>query len=206
MQDFTGITFNYLTGVKATDKRKSGNTVWLWKCQCGNEIEVRSALVKNGHTKSCGCYKTRDKDVLKNCRHCGEISYRRNQNGCYASVCEKCFNKQSSDSRSPSLYMLCQARTRAKKSGIPFSIEEKDIVVPEFCPILGLRLERGTMKQRDSSPSLDKIIPELGYVPGNVAVISHLANRIKNTGSAEDHRKIADWMDAQKDFTNALCS
>ena len=61
----------------------------------------------------------------------------------------------------------------------------------------------GTMKERDSSPSLDRVVPSLGYIPSNVAVISHLANRIKNTGTAEQHRRIADWMDAQSEAANA---
>lgn len=88
------------------------------------------------------------------------------------------------------------AKRRCKKSGVPFDITSKDIVVPEVCPILGIKLEFGEMQDRDSSPSLDRIIPELGYVVGNIAVISFKANRIKNHGSSDEHRKIADWMDS----------
>jgi hypothetical protein len=43
---------------------------------------------------------------------------------------------------------------------------------------------------------LDRIIPEEGYVAGNVNVVSYRANRIKNDGTAEEHLKIADWMDS----------
>jgi hypothetical protein len=103
----------------------------------------------------------------------------------------------------PERGLLRLAQRRCKKSGVVCTITEKDIVVPEFCPILGLKLEFGEMDNRNNSPSLDRIIPELGYVPGNVAVISYRANRIKNEGLAEEHRKIADWMDAQKELTNA---
>jgi len=201
MEDFTGITFNYLTGVRATDKRKCGNTVWVWKCQCGNETEVRSALVKNGHTKSCGCYKETQTDILKTCRFCGETSYRRTQNGARSSVCEKCFNKQGAKSRDPILVMLSAARARAKKAGVAYSLTKEEVEVPEYCPILGIKLEQGTVKERDNSPSLDRIKSELGYIPGNVAVISFKANRIKNHGTAEQHRRIADWMDAQTQST-----
>lgn len=66
---------------------------------------------------------------------------------------------------------------------------------PERCPILDLELdfsEKG--KRNDSSPSIDKIIPEKGYVPGNVAIISWRANRIKNNGTADEHQKIANWI------------
>lgn len=198
MEDFTGITFNYLTGIRATDKRKSGNTVWVWKCRCGNETEVRSALVKSGHTKSCGCYRGAQSEILKKCRFCGEISYRRTPVGSRSSVCESCFNKQSSKSRDHVLVMLSAARARAKKVGVPYSLTRENITIPEYCPILGIKLERGPVQERHNSPSLDRIYPELGYIPGNVSVISYRANCIKNNGSADEHRRIADWMDAQK--------
>ena len=35
-------------------------TQWLCRCECGNEVVVRSANLKKGHTKSCGCWQ-RDK-------------------------------------------------------------------------------------------------------------------------------------------------
>ena len=48
----------------------------------------------------------------------------------------------------------------------------------------------------DASPALDKFEPQKGYVPGNIAVISSLANRIKsNTTDPEVLRKVADWME-----------
>ena len=103
----------------------------------------------------------------------------------------------------PEKGLLRLAKQRCKKSGVICTITEKDIVIPEFCPILGLKLEFGEMDNRNNSPSLDRITPELGYVPGNVAVISYRANRIKNEGLAEEHRLIADWMDAQKEAANA---
>lgn len=85
------------------------------------------------------------------------------------------------------------AKHRAKVLGIPFSIEYKDLIIPEYCPILGIKLNQEDF--RDSTASLDKIIPELGYVPGNIAIISLMANRIKQEGTAEQHRRIADYIE-----------
>lgn len=100
----------------------------------------------------------------------------------------------------PEKYVLYEARKRAKKFGLPCTIKESDIIIPEFCPVLGIKLVRGfTDSNRDGSPSLDRIRPELGYVPDNVAVMSYRANRIKNNGTSDEHRRIADWMDAQLD-------
>lgn len=97
--------------------------------------------------------------------------------------------------KDPLKHTICAAKARAKKNGIPFNLERKDIEMPEFCPILGMKLEP-CGETKTNSPSLDRIVPQLGYVKGNVAVISYRANRIKNDATADEHRKIADWMDA----------
>ena len=98
--------------------------------------------------------------------------------------------------KNPAAYMLQQAKTRARKQGLEFSITTQDIIpLPEFCPINGLRLEygalRGTGKSVDDSASLDRKNNALGYVKGNVAVISMKANCEKGSDSVEDlYRKL----------------
>jgi len=37
---------------------KDKNVKWLCKCDCGNKIEAFGVNLKNGHVKSCGCYKS----------------------------------------------------------------------------------------------------------------------------------------------------
>lgn len=32
-------------------------TAWLCKCECGNEVVVKTILLRNGHVVSCGCKK-----------------------------------------------------------------------------------------------------------------------------------------------------
>lgn len=81
--------------------------------------------------------------------------------------------------------MLREAKRRAKRGGYACTITVADVVVPEFCPLLGIKLARGTAG-RVSSPSLDKIRPELGYVPGNVWVISHRANTLKSNATLRE--------------------
>ena len=44
----------------------------------------------------------------------------------------------------------------------------------------------GAGAQGDNSPTLDRIDNSAGYVPGNVWVISSLANRCKNDLSADE--------------------
>jgi len=82
--------------------------------------------------------------------------------------------------------MLEQAYHRALKGGLDFTITEKDIVIPEICPLLGIPLAPCRGKHGDGSPSLDRIDSDRGYTPDNVWVISHRANRIKYDATLEE--------------------
>lgn len=100
--------------------------------------------------------------------------------------------------RSPAAVMWSDAKARAKKRGVEFSIDVSDVVIPTHCPILGIALQRTIdAGHRHHAPSLDRIDPQRGYVRGNVAVISHKANRLKGEGTVEEHEAIAVWMRRQ---------
>lgn len=82
--------------------------------------------------------------------------------------------------------MINAARHRAKRDNLPFNLEINDIRIPEFCPVLGIKLEINKETVGPNSPSLDKIIVNKGYVKGNVRVISHRANWLKNNSNKEE--------------------
>lgn len=90
-----------------------------------------------------------------------------------------------------------KARRRASLNNLPFAIAVADIVIPDRCPVLGLDLVVGTNRHTDASPTLDRKDPVLGYVPGNVRVISFRANLLKNNGTADEHRRIADYIEGR---------
>jgi hypothetical protein len=90
------------------------------------------------------------------------------------------------------------AKTRAKRACVPFSITEADIVIPATCPVLGIPLVAGKGKLNDGSPTLDRIIPQRGYVPGNIAVISHRANTLKSNGTAKEIEAVLVWLKEQE--------
>jgi hypothetical protein len=98
--------------------------------------------------------------------------------------------------RKPVAKMVFAARARAKEQGIPCDIEISDFLVPDVCPVLGIPLTRGMGKLHDGSPTLDRLVPALGYIRENVRVISHRANRIKQNASVDDLEAIARWMRA----------
>lgn len=55
--DITGQQFDRLVAIRATDKRSGTNIVWKCKCSCGNLTYISSAHLRDGTTKSCGCYR-----------------------------------------------------------------------------------------------------------------------------------------------------
>ena len=75
---------------------------------------------------------------------------------------------------------MFEARKRAKTRGLAFDIEIDDVEIPFCCPVLGCELVAQVGLVQANSPSLDRIDQALGYVKGNVWVISWRANRIKN--------------------------
>jgi len=93
------------------------------------------------------------------------------------------------------LYIYRRAKIRARKLSIPFTITIEDIEIPKYCPVLRIELRHGTSASRDHSPSLDRIVPALGYVPGNIIVMSKRANTLKSNGTLEEHRKLVEWME-----------
>ncbi len=94
--------------------------------------------------------------------------------------------------------MLCAAKARAKRLGLAFDIEISDIVIPSLCPILGIPLKFTEGKQNQGTPALDRIDNSKGYVKGNVAVISHKANRVKSDLSFEDIEALYNYIKLRK--------
>lgn len=83
------------------------------------------------------------------------------------------------------------ARHRAKTKGLPFDIEVNDIIIPSSCPVFGTMFIKNN---HQLAPSLDRIDPVKGYVKGNVAVISNRANMLKGNASADDIKKLHDYL------------
>lgn len=73
--------------------------------------------------------------------------------------------------------MLARAAHRAKAKNIPYALKIEDVtrVVDRSkgcCEVSGIAFEdTGPFK-----PSLDRIVPELGYIPGNIRVVCLVTN------------------------------
>lgn len=119
------------------------------------------------------------------CEHCGKASKVLGPDP-YCTNCEP-------ELQAVKLRLLTGARRRARKAGVPFNLSHDDIRIPPRCPVLDIKLVTGTGVSTDASPSLDRIIPASGYVPGNVIVVSHLANRIKSSATPDQIKRVASF-------------
>jgi hypothetical protein len=79
-------------------------------------------------------------------------------------------------------YMVRNSKFMAKRRNIEFNLKYTDFDLPEFCPFLNIKLTfKGQTSGQDMThASLDRINNSKGYIPGNVLVISRLANQMKN--------------------------
>lgn len=68
-------------------------------------------------------------------------------------------------------------KKRAKKENLPFDLDPSDLAnIPDQCPVLGIPLIKTKLERlgaTDNAPSVDKFIPELGYVKSNIHIISY---------------------------------
>lgn len=107
----------------------------------------------------------------------------------------------------PIQYLLHRSKNRAKLKKIECTITHVNIQEAlkkctnkngvYICPILKIKMEIniGNGKGRqNNSLSIDRIDNAKGYIPENIVIMSWRANNIKGDGTAEEHRKIANFM------------
>lgn len=128
----------------------------------------------------------------RECTSCGDIFPKTSKT---VTLCNKC-NSNRVKSESVELKMLRRAKGRAKEKGLDFDLSVEDVVIPKFCPILGieLKMHKGRSGGNPNSPALDRVNNNKGYVKGNVMVMSHLANMMKSSATTEEMIKFAEWV------------
>ncbi|MFT4115966.1 hypothetical protein [Bradyrhizobium sp.] len=77
----------------------------------------------------------------------------------------------------PRKAMLQNAQRAARRFGVSINITVDDIVIPARCPAFDIPLERSNGVAAEASPSIVRIEPKLGYVKGNIIVVSAKAAR-----------------------------
>jgi len=99
-------------------------------------------------------------------------------------------------------YRLQRLSRKCEKLGLPFNltVEHMETLKVDKCPILGVELDyqfsgraTGSGKLAANCWSIDRIIPELGYVVGNVQIISMRANELKRDATLEEMKALGEW-------------
>ncbi len=85
-------------------------------------------------------------------------------------ICRSCFNRRP---RNPIERLVQRSRGRARRLGLPHTVKATDLKLPTHCSVTGLPLLHGRGICSDNSPALVRFVPERGWVPDNVAIVSH---------------------------------
>ena len=134
------------------------------------------------------------------CKICSETKehkeFRKRRGGWVSTSCKQCVNvKYIPDTLKAHLNAI---RCRAKSSNLPFNLTEEDLVIPEVCPVLNISIHQswgvaGVEDNKDNCPSVDRLIPSLGYVKHNVRIISARANRIKTDSTPQEIKLVYEY-------------
>lgn len=156
LADLSGVVFGNLTVIRHNGYHQASTQRvrrFDCRCACGKIINVRACNLRRGVTDNCGCV-THARRVKSSTRH--------------------------GKSKTAEYRLLYGAKGRSKKGGHKCDLTLADIIIPTNCPLLGIPLKATGMAICANSPTLDKLVPELGYTRGNVWVISQKANRMKS--------------------------
>ncbi len=86
-------------------------------------------------------------------------------------------------------YILRLTKTSAKNRNKEHSLTIDDIILPTKCPILNKEFILGDFKY---TYSVDRVDNSKGYIPGNIRIISNLANSMKRDATIEELLIFAD--------------
>ena len=87
-----------------------------------------------------------------------------------------------------SAIILAAIKKKCKLKNIKYEIDRDYLksIMPKnmICPVMGVKMTIGNKLHR-YSPTIDRIVPEKGYVAGNIIVISKIANSIKTDATID---------------------
>jgi hypothetical protein len=78
-------------------------------------------------------------------------------------------------------YLVTSAKHRAKRRGVDFDLSYTDLSIPDSCPLCSGPIVYSTGRPTKQSPSIDRIVPSIGYVARNAWVICAGCNQAKSS-------------------------
>ena len=161
------------------------------------------------HSKGKVCSKCKEHLPLS------EFSKDKNRKDGLQYECKSC-KKEYHDNLCPFKRWFSNKKIRAKFNGIELTIKPTDIPgvkigetiteangrkytsweaieYPKVCPVLGMKLDWGMNGLTNNSPSLDRVNNKLGYIKGNVMLMSNLANKMKSNATPEQLNQFSEY-------------
>lgn len=191
--DLTGQTFGRWTVVRKAPRTYA--TMWECRCACGNARVVSGANLSTGASLSCGCLRDELRPTYASRQD------RTGKNNPRAKRALRLHGEHYMPSNDPWYKRASGIWYAAKKNEVPLGFASAHELAsyakgmaPATCPVFGVPFEERGVGFSKWSPSIDKVRPELGYVPGNIQIISMLANCMKRDASPEELRLFALWV------------
>lgn len=161
--DMTGKIFGRLTVINRGPDYVNGESIHVrWNCKCSCGVERLILRISLRHGLTKSCGCLRDDSATKHGRY---------KTGIYKAY--------------------TSAKNRCKKNGKEFSLKLEDLIVPEYCPILGIKLNKENHTMSPDSPSIDRIDNTKTYTRENCWIISNQANTFKNNSTCEQLIRLA---------------
>lgn len=170
-------------------------TMWRCTCSCGvGDVIVSGTNLTTGHTRSCGCLR---KELIPTYGARWDRTGRNNPRA-------KASINRNADAYLPSSSVWYKRAAgifyTAKKQNVPMdfkSVAELATyilsIAPTKCPVFNKPFAARGTGFSNWSPSIDKIEPRKGYVPGNIQIISMLANCMKRNATPAQLKQFAQW-------------
>ncbi len=76
--------------------------------------------------------------------------------------------------------MLRNIKFSAYARKLDFNLTYEDLLLPEYCPILGVKLTYGSNMNSEHGATVDRIDTNKGYIKGNIIIMSRKANAMKS--------------------------
>lgn len=131
-----------------------------------------------------------------------EFPVRNDRSGRLRPYCHSCRNdieraRYKSHKHSNYFRWKCtRIKSSSQSKNVPFDLtpEYLEDIWTGYCPVLKIQLEKYTNRSNPNAAELDRIIPEKGYIQGNVAFLSRRINKIKSNASYGEIIALGDWL------------
>lgn len=169
MEDIFNKKFNKLVAKKYLFKYRR-EAIWECECDCGNITNVRISKLKNGTTKSCGCFK--NKNLINKRFGSDHLNWKG-----YKQLSLAFFNriKASAKLRNINFNITIEYLWNLfeKQKGLCV-YSGKEIILPT-------KMKQLRGENNENIASLDRINNEIGYIEGNLQWVCKRINYMKHT-------------------------